>query len=726
MSNLENKKEPMPVDERFWRKATKNIDTIRILVELALNSGDSYSRLKQQGLVKPPFGIWIRYGQVVQYAASIELKDEAEGINAEQIRKSLTYGAATSGIDKGFSVRGAMGFGLKDSFMAMENSSIVSIKDDKISEFNFVMEEGKPYIIPIRENETITEQERKKLGIPKNGTIVKGFLPQDKFKKLKLEQVKKLLTTHYMMRKILQINDYEVLLGDGSAFGSYERLEYKPPIGRLLINKPFKVSYPPFGDFEINLVVKKASKDLALHGDNRETGLIHYHDDYAVVDCTSWGVENDPLARNFFGEVEIKGFSVFLKEEEDVIDEKRRGLNKKHPFVEKLVFEIDTRLRHIIDTERKSLQQEMFSPDPSTIRDALRVLNNIAKEEGALGRLYVPPDLKTKNITFYPNHVEAFEYIEKSIFLVINPLIVSETRLVTLKSDNSAIEVRPQEIRLSEQEIANRKCLSKRVTIVGKEAGLKGQIGAETGECIAIAGVNIVENPMLHPRDGFAFVPPETKIVAHNEKRVNLIIDKSLIRTGNDTGKAVLLSTSNPEISCCEKFELPENLDLYMLGPQMIKLQIPIVAEGQGEKSKIQAQYNENKTELLVEVVPPFETHGLFKTIEFLPGEGINTICYFDGDEGKILVYYTHPLIEKYWAKNGARNMDFLVFTADTIARLICWEILKRKEKRGALEIMNRDNILNEMQTHFDELYFTRGRQLHDVLINLIRTLKVD
>jgi len=39
---------------------------------------------------------------------------------------------------------------------------------------------------------------------------------------------------------------------------------------------------------------------------------------------------------------------------------------------------------------------------------------------------------------------------------------------------------------------------------------------------------------------------------------------------------------------------------------------------------------------------------------------------------------------------------------------------------------MNRENMLNEMQTHFDEIYFKRGRQLHNVLINLIKTLEND
>jgi hypothetical protein len=715
----------MPVDERFWRKATKDLDAIRIAVELALNSGDSYSRLKQQGLAKPPFEIWVKYAQVVQYAGSIEVKDEAEGMDSKQIRKSLTYGAATSGIDKGFSVRGAMGLGLKDSFMAMKKSNMISVKDGQISEFDFVMEEGRPYIVPVREDEVISDQERKKLGIPKNGTIVRGLLPPE-FKKLKLEQFKQSLTSHFMMRKILQINDYELLVGDGSFFTSFERLMYKPPIGRLLMSKSFTISYAPFGDFEISLSVKKATKDLSLHGDFRDAGLVHYHDDYAVIDCTLWGFENDPFARSLFGEVQIRNFSVFLNKEEDVIDEKRRGLNKKHPFVEKLVFEIDTRLRHIIDQERKSLQEEMFSLNQSSVREALRELNNVAKEEGALGKVYIPHALKTKTMVFSPNFVEAFEYLEKTIYLVINPLIVNEDRKISINSDNSKIDVHPQEIILSEQEIESKKCVVKRVTIIGKEAGLKGQIGAEICEHIAIAGVNVAENPMLRPSGGFAFVPAETKIVDHNEKKVSLIIDKDLIKINNDIRNTILLSTSNPKISCSEKFELPDKLDSLMLGPQMIRLQIPIVGEGPGEKSKVQAQFQDARAELSVEVLLPFETHGLFRSIEFVPGEGVNTICYFDGEAGKIFIYYTHPLVEKYWSKDREKSIDFLVFAADTVARLICWEILKKKEKRGALEIMNRENMLNEMQTHFDEIYFKRGRQLHNVLINLIKTLKND
>lgn len=728
MIDLASKKEPMPIDERFWRKTRKAAigdNPIRILVELVTNSVDSYRRLEQQGLAKPPFRIWVKYGHIIQHAGSIEVKDEAEGMNATEIRKCLTYGASTSGIDKGFGVRGAMGFGLKDSFMTMEDSKIISVKDDKISEFEFVMEEGKPYRIPIREDEPVTKQERDKLGIPTNGTIVRGLLPKD-FKKLKIEQVTQLLTAHYMMRRILQIQDYELLVWDGSYFESQERLLYKPPIGRPLVSKSFKVSFPPLGGFEVNLFVKKAAKDLTVHGEYRESGLIHYHDGCAVVDCTLWGFDNDPLARRLFGEVEIKNFSTFLKEEEDVIDEKRRGLNKKHSFVQKLVCEIDATLRRIIDAERRSIQEEMFSLDPRSLRETLRELNKIAKEEGALGRIYEPPDLKTKTMTFSPSYIEAFEYLEKTVYLVVNPLIANGDRRIIVSSDNSKIEVHPQEIEVSEEEIATKKCFFKRITVLGKEAGLKGQIGAQLGDYIATAGVNIVANPMLSPAGGFAFVPAETKIVDHNEKKVNLIVDKNLIRVNGDSQDAISFSTSNPKITCPEKLELPDNLDLHLLGKQMIRLQIPIGGEGPGEKGNVRAQYQNNKAELFVEVVSPFETHGLFKEIKFQPGEGINAISYFDRDQGMIYIYETHPLIEKYWIKNDVKNANFLVFTADTIARLLSWEILKEKERKGALEILNPENKLNEMQTYFDELYFKRGRQLHDLLTDLIKTIKLD
>jgi hypothetical protein len=727
LSDHLGRKEPMPIDERFWRKTRKAAigdNPIRILVELITNSVDSYRRLEHKGPTDSSSRIWVKFGHAFQHSGSIEVKDEAEGMDTHQIRASLTYGAATSGITEGFGVRGAMGFGLKDSFMAMEGSKIVSIRDGKISEFEFVMEEGKPYRISIREDEPIKEQEREMLGIKGNGTIVKGLLPKE-FKRLKIEQVKQLLTTHYMMRRILQIPKLEILVTDGSLLVPPERLTYSSPIGRVMVSKRLTVTCQPFGVFNANVVVRKASRDLSVHGEYRESGLVHYHDDHAVVDCTLWSFDSDPLARRFFGEVEIENFSLFLKEEEDVVDEKRRGLNKKHPFVEKLAFEIDTLLRYLVEDERRSFQEDMFSLDPRSLREALNELNKIAKEEGALGRVHEPQHLKTRTVTFYPSYVEAFQHLGKTVYLVVNPLIVDGNRQISLRSDTSKIEVHPKEIRISEDEVNDKRCFSRRITVLGKEIGLRGQIGAEIGDYVATLTVMVVANPMMTPDGGFAFIPNETKVVDHNEKAVDLTMEKTLIESVDNPGGTVLFSTSNLRISCPEKLELPQDLSGCLLGQDVVRLQVPIGGEGIGQKGKIIAQYHNSKAELGVEVVPPFETHGLFKEIKFQPGEGVNTISYFDRDQGIIYIYETHPLIEKYWTKKDFPNaLHFLVFAADTIARLICWEILKERERKGALEILNPENKLNEMQTYFDELYFKRGRQFHDLLINVIKTMK--
>jgi hypothetical protein len=729
LSDHLGRKEPMPIDERFWRKTRKAAigdNPIRILVELITNSVDSYRRLEHKGLANSPSRILVKFGHAFQHSGSIEVKDEAEGMDARGIRASLTYGAATSGITEGYGVRGAMGFGLKDSFMAMENSKIVSIKDGKVSEFEFLMEDGKPYRISVREDESVKEQERETLGIKSNGTIVKGLLPKE-FKRLKIEQVKQLLTTHYMMRRILQIPKLEVLVTDGSLLVPPERLTYSPPIGRVLANRRVTLTCQPFGVFNVNIVVRKASKDLSVHGEYRESGLVHYHDDYAVVDCTLWSFDNDPLARRYFGEVEIENFSRLLREEEDVVDEKRRGLNKKHPFVEKLVFEIDALLRRLVEDERRSFQEDVFSLDPRSLREALNELNKIAKEEGALGRVHEPQRLKTKTVAFYPSYIEVFQYLPKTVYLIVNPMTVNGIPQISLRSDNSKIEVRPTEIRIPEDEVKDKRCFSRKITVLGKETGLKGQIGAEIGDYVATLTVVVVANPMMTPNGGFAFVPGETKVVDHNQKAVDLIMEKALIEPTDNPLGTIFLSTSNPRISCSEKLELPQDLSGCLLGQEVIRLQALIGGEGIGQKGKITAQYHNNKAELDVEVVPPFETHGLFKEIRFQPGEGVNTISYFDRDKGMVYVYETHPLIEKYWTKkNFSDAFHFLVFAADTIARLICWEILKEKERKGALEILNPENKLNEMQTYFDELYFKRGRQLHDLLINVIKTMKVE
>jgi len=721
-------KQPLPIDERFWAKTVKaaiGTNPIRIFVELITNSADSYERLDQQGLAKPPHKISVKYLRPFKKVGIVEVKDDAEGMTAEQLWDALRYGAATSGLREGLAVRGAMGFGLKDACMAMKESTILSVKEGKISEFEVIMEKGKPYVIPFRENEPVLKEERAKLGLTKNGTIVKGFLSKN-FPRLKSDQFIEQLGKHFMMRRLLQLPDYEVLITHGRRLEPPHHLTYVPPIGKTLKQEEFDLVYPGLGKFRIKMMIKKAYKDLRVTGECKETGLIHYHDKYAVVDCTLWGFENDPFARRLFGEVEIIGFSEFLKRDEDVIDEKRRGLNRKHLFISELVREIENRLRPIIEEERKASSITDYSLDTKNLKKTLRELNKIAKEEGALGKFMPPsPEYWTESISFYPPYIEVFEYLEKRIHLVINPSIIKSDSIVYLTSSRNEIEVNPKQIRISALELEKDKCFSHEIRVLASKPEIEGEIASQINEFFSTAGVKVHRNPMLYPKSGFTFVPDETKIVDGNKKNTNLMIELATLKEAQASTKIQLEST-NSHIQCPSELHIPENVQPYFLSPNVIRIRVPIKAAGEGERGSIIAQFGVKKAKLHVTVVSPFETHGLFKEIEFTTREDVKEISYFDRNEGIIYVYSKHPVMKKYIDKPSfKRSAGFLVFAADTVARLICWEIIKEKERKGSLEILNPENRLQELQIHFSEIYYKRGINLHGILAGLIKTLKI-
>lgn len=354
----------------------------------------------------------------------------------------------------------------------------------------------------------------------------------------------------------------------------------------MLKQEEFELPHPGFGKLKIRITVKKSNEDLTAAGEYREAGLIHYHDRYAVVDCTLWAFDNDPLARRIFGEVEIIGFSKFLKKDEDVIDEKRRGLNKKHPFINRLVKEIENRLRLIIERERKTSLTE-YSLDNKSLKKAMRELNKIATEEGALGRFMPPsPEYWTESISLYPPYLEMFEYLEKRIQLLINPGIITSDSTVHLTSSHNEIKVHPKRIKISKRELEKEKCFSHEIKVLASKSDIEEEIGAQVNGFFTTAGVKVHKNPMLYPKDGFAFVPDETKIVDGSKKNANLMIKLATLR-GGQTSREIQCESTSDHIQCPTEIPIPENVNPNLLSPNVLKIKIPINATGAGEMGSI-------------------------------------------------------------------------------------------------------------------------------------------
>ena len=356
MAAKEPLKRPIKPGKRYWDRVTGAIKSPeRLLVELVTNSIDSYKRLR--ALEEEASGcVQITYNVATSGEAKIEVKDDAEGIPFEKLRTVVEeYGEDTSGLSNGMPVRGTVGVGLKDVGLLMTNCRIITVHDGKLNECIIYREKGLPYALYPRTNETVTDQERKKLGIEKNGTIVKGTLPKDPFFVRNFKTLYKHLCRHYMLRKINQSSKtYRIILRDQK---NQKVLKYTPPKGEVLYDKLCYVLYDGV-NFPIKITIKKADRRLGQSGEFRGGGLIVVYNEDAVADCSLFGFDSDSYARKLYGEVEIQAQAFKVKKlfdpKKPIIDEKRRiGLDPDHPFVQHLTSEIQMHLRKIIERERE-------------------------------------------------------------------------------------------------------------------------------------------------------------------------------------------------------------------------------------------------------------------------------------------------------------------------------------------------------------------------------------
>jgi len=408
--------------------------------------------------------------------------------------------------------------------------------------------------------------------------------------------------------------------------------------------------------------------------------------------------------------------------ESPLVDEKRRGLDPEHPFNRKLFDEINQRLREIQEKEEAS----KYSFDEDTKKDILRELNKIYKEIRGSGLL--EPPIKPATFAFYPVYVSIKEYESRLISLIINSSIVSDEFEISLQSTNSDITIRrPKTIKIEEK--PREKFIIKQIELYSEKTGAKGEIIATRFPHSLDSekmGVEVLENPMFSPANGFAFVPDKTTIVDGGEKKVGLCIDRGAIK---ELRKIALVS-SDP-INCPGEWLLPEkeeNLQKYVV-KNIVKIEIPIKVKGTdriGEKGNVKASYEDKAGNLNVTVVPEPYITGLFRDIR-LSAKDTERICAFIKDEGTLEVYYKHPLVKKYMVKNFRNRLDFLVFIADSMTR----EVLRAFVTSGIEESLSRfpifdmDHPESEIEGHIAHEYYENGPKLHEMFIQLARTFKV-
>jgi len=718
----EKRTEPGEVDQGYWQKTTleafKN-DPLRMVIELIKNSADSYTRLRKKENVTPPFEISVRFFCRKKKPPSIEVLDHAQGMDSTKLKQALKYGTQTSmGEDTEAVTSAEKGIGLKHAMMALRGNWLITIKDGLINERNkhldFTTGFGK-------EDEKVTDEERKKLAIPSNGTLITGTLPEY-FHERKFATICERLQQHFLLRKLLQNTDYRVYVFDG--WTKEKRvLEYRPPkTEKEILKESFKIVYNG-KEYNIDLSINKTGEGLTQGKPFGDSGLLFYYGEYSVVDFTFCRYDKDFSFSRFFGEAKM-GIETLIRDpnEAPLVDEKRRGLDPEHPFNKKLFGEINQKLRGIQEEEEES----RYFFDEYELKNVLRELNRIYKEIKGRGPPPEPP-IKPETYAFYPVYASIKEYELRTVFLIINSVITKDGFEISLQSTNPDIIVKQPTIKIEEN--AKQEFIIKQVQLYSEKPEIKGEIVATPVFPPYLEpekmGVEVLENPIFSPTNGFAFVPDKTSIVDGGEKKVDLCIDRGLVKSCSD----IVIASEDPVV-CPGKLTLPsqENLE-KCVRKNIAKIEIPMKTKGTehiGEKATVKASYGDKATSLTVTIVPEPTISGLFRNVR-PSAKNTKKISDFITDEGILEIYYKHPLFQKYMKKGFISKMDFLVFVADTLTR----EAVKAcvltgiEENSSRFRIFDMENPEKEIEGHIDREYFEQGPKMHEMFMKLARTFKL-
>jgi len=715
----EKRTEPGEISRDFWVKTVKEAfknDPLRIIIELVKNAADSYTRLEKQGKASAPYEIFVRVFSRKNEPPLIEICDHAEGMSSGKLKEALKYGTQVSmGEDLEAITSAEKGIGLKDALMALEENWLITIKDGLLNERNkhidFSTGIGK-------EDEKVTEKERNELGIPSNGTLIRGKLP-GYFRDRKYETICEHLQKHFLLRKLLQCPEYKVYVLEGLS-KEKNLLTYQPPkVERRMLSEELKIRYSG-EEYSVDITINKSTEALDQGKPLGESGLLFFYGKYSVADFTLGRFDRDISFSRIFGEVKMEIERLIRDPEESpLIDEKRRGLDPTHPFNVQLLMVVNQRLMSI-----QEQVESKYTFDDESKRAVLKEVNKIYKE--IKGKASKPePPIKPELFEFYPPYASIVEYEPRRVFLIINPSVTVKETTISLNSSNPKISVKPNTVSFEDYEVP-KDFVIKTIELYSEEYGNKGEITAEskTLNHSSRVGVEVSVNPMFSPDNGFAFVPDKTKIVDGGSKKVDLCIDKASI----DCSKEIDLLSQDP-VNCPGKWMLPDakNVENKMI-KNILKFEIPVNIKGQGhigERAAVVAMYGDKTTNLRITIIPEPALGGFLRDIVFSDKE-TRRISSFIEDEGILEIYRKHPLIKKYMQGKFTNRPDFLVFVSDVITR----EVLRSIVLHGIKEGLSRYHIFDlerpepEIEDHIAREYYEYGPRMHEAFLKLVHTLK--
>jgi len=484
----------LPIDNRIVEvlsKATiKNL--IDGIVELLTNSDDSYRRLEERGIKhnnRIPIYVCREKGGICE---KLVVEDFAEGMSADDLKKAIVFGAVTSGLTKGKSVRGLFGRGLKETIIALGEGRITSIKNGYLTKTRLWLDRKRG---PLYDDEMLNRSEPTSKA---NGTKIEVFVLNEKVKLPELGTFKLQLCNHYALRDINKSRDIRLTFDDLKRKLRIidERIEFSYPEGNLVAEKIINLA--GFGD-KICLKIWESSKELTSPRNN-PFGLagILIKTRAAILDNQLFRFENDSAAHYFFGEALCEDLEERLRDgETELIDPNRGGLEWRHEYCRTLAELIEEQLEPLISKKKRTLEEkpekEVRESTKKMIKSLCNKLNEIANEE--LSEVVdVPnePEPDIEKLTLKPE----IAYLVKDTPRVISiyapyDIVEKEGNETKIKSSVWTIAPLSSKVRLEKHPKFPDKLWYKYFKVVGITEGAEGNIQVNLGKEVAIAKVKV-------------------------------------------------------------------------------------------------------------------------------------------------------------------------------------------------------------------------------------------
>jgi len=486
----------LPINPRIVEQLAKTTVKTSVdgIVELVTNCDDSYRRLaEEEEVFSGEIEIYVdrKKGGICE---NLKVKDYAQGMTKEELQEAIVYASETSGFEKGKSVRGLFGRGLKETIIALGEGEIRTIKNGKECKTKLWFDKKikKPqYDDELLEDVRDTSE--------KDGTEININITNQKIKIPECEKFKDQISRHYALRDINSSKYREITL----VFDDLKRkarstipIIFSYPEGKKV--KEEDVSLPGYGD-KVKILIYESQKPLDSPRYNA-FGLagILIKTKSAILENQLFKFENEPAVLYFFGEAICEGLEERLRRgETEIIDPNRGGLEWQHEYCQALSSVIERVLEPLVLEKREVLEKKPRKEVKGTTKKLLEKLcselNKLAKEEIEETIEISEPEPDITNLIIKPE-VANIPLDKPRIFSVYAPanLIEEQGQVVHIESTNKIdIVALTSVVRLEKHPKYPEKIWYRYFKVIGKREGAEGTIIAKLGTEIAQAKVKV-------------------------------------------------------------------------------------------------------------------------------------------------------------------------------------------------------------------------------------------